>query len=130
MMGPREIRLARLSLVAVWLWTAFVSIQQLHGMSRSLLAADPRIPEAWYDAIVWAGAGVDAAFGLLMWFRPGRPVYLGALGMTVAMTLVGTAVDPTLWLHPLGPLSKNLPILALLWMLSRATPAPDRRPPP
>jgi hypothetical protein len=34
-----------------------------------------------------------------------------------AMTVIGTALQPTLWLHPLGPLLKNLPIAAMLWFL-------------
>lgn len=121
-MNAQDIRLARWSLIAVWLWTALVSIQQMDGMSRTLLAADARIPPDLYGAIIWAGALVDAALGLLMAFRPSRRVYLSALAMTLLMTLVGTVIDPTLWLHPLGPMSKNLPILVLLWMLARATP--------
>ena len=119
-MPPREQRLARASLVAVWLWTAFVSIQQLDGMSRALLAANAGIPPAWHPWLIWSGAGVDLALGLLMATMHRRAVYLAALGMTLLMTLVGTVVDPTLWLHPLGPMSKNLPILARLWMLARA----------
>ncbi len=36
-----------------------------------------------------------------------------------AMTLAATVLQPGLWLHPLGPLLKNLPIAALLWHLYR-----------
>ena len=35
------------------------------------------------------------------------------------MTLLATAIDPGLWLHPLGPLSKNIPITAALCLLWR-----------
>jgi hypothetical protein len=36
----------------------------------------------------------------------------------------GDLLQPALWLHPLGPLLKNLPIAALLWHLyRRATPS-------
>jgi hypothetical protein len=33
------------------------------------------------------------------------------------MTAVATFLQPALWLQPLGPLLKNLPIAALLWHL-------------
>lgn len=127
-MSAAEIRLARLSLILLWLWTAFVSLQQLDGMSRALLQASPLLPPAWYAAVIWSGALVDLGFGVAMLFRPSRTVYLAAMGMTLLMTAVGTVIDPTLWLHPLGPLSKNLPVLALLWMLARRTnPSPLER---
>ena len=40
----------------------------------------------------------------------------------VLMTLLATAIDPGGWLHPLGPLSKNLPIAAALLVLWRQDP--------
>lgn len=112
--------LARASLIAVWLWTAVVSIQQADGLSRTLVASRAVIPEALHGPIIWGGATVDLLLGLAMLIRPGRLVYGCALGMTLLMTAVGTWVDPALWLHPLGPLSKNLPIMALLYLLLQA----------
>jgi hypothetical protein len=38
-----------------------------------------------------------------------------AFATVVVFTLLASAMVPFLWLHPLGPLLKNLPILALLW---------------
>ena len=32
-------------------------------------------------------------------------------------TLLASAIDPSWWLHPLGPLTKNLPIAAILLVL-------------
>lgn len=118
---PIDRQLARFSLIVVWIWTALVSVQQAHGLSTQLLQASA-IPATLYPWIIWGGAGVDLLLGLLMWLRPARWVYLAALGMTLAMTVIGTWVDPALWLHPLGPLSKNLPILALLWIVARDEP--------
>ena len=43
-------------------------------------------------------------------------------------SLAATAIDPGWWLHPLGPLTKNLPIAAILWTLWRASPASPARP--
>lgn len=115
---PLDRQLARFSLIAVWIWTALVSMQQAHGLSTQLLQASPTIPPALYPWIIWGGSGVDLLLGLLMWLRPVRWVYLTAAVMTLAMTVIGTWVDPALWMHPLGPLSKNLPIFALLWIVA------------
>lgn len=122
-MNPSSLQLARYSLILVWLWTAVVSIQQIDGMSLSLLQAQTLIPAALFPWVIWGGAITDLVLGLLMAWRPGRRVYLAALLMTLVMTVIGSVATPGLWLHPLGPLSKNLPILALLWVLAQESPA-------
>ncbi len=124
---PHSWQAARWALIAVWLWTAIVSALQAQGLSLELVSLQGRIPPAWHQPVIWSGVGVDLLLGLWMALRPGRLAYLSALGMTVLMTLVGSWVDMSLWLHPLGVLSKNLPIIALLWLLAeRASIAPGK----
>jgi CBS-domain-containing membrane protein len=114
-----ELHLARWSLVFVWLWTAAVSIDQAHGQSAALLRAAAL--STWvHPWLIWGGALTDALIGLWMALRPGPAVWRLATAMTLLMTALATWVDPALWLHPLGPLSKNLPILAILWALNKA----------
>lgn len=117
-------RLLRLSLVAVWLVTAIVSIVELDGQSRQVLAQAGIASPPWLvQWLIVGGAAADLAVGLALWLRPGRASYAAALALMLVMTLVATVLQPTLWLHPLGPLLKNLPIAALLWHLyRRATP--------
>ena len=93
-----------------------------YGQSRELLAG---LPTAWAEghapwlptAIILAGAAADAVLGLWLALRPGRKAYGAALLMMLAMTLLATAIQPAWWLHPFGPLTKNLPIAAILWVL-------------
>ena len=121
-MNHASARLLRASLVVVWLATAVVSVWELHGQSRELLAG---LPTAWAEghvpwlptAIILAGAAADAVLGLWLALRPGRKAYGAALLMMLAMTLLATAIQPAWWLHPFGPLTKNLPIAAILWVL-------------
>lgn len=121
-MNHASARLLRASLVVVWLATAVVSVWELHGQSRELLAG---LPTAWTEgntswlptAIILAGAAADAVLGLWLALRPGRKAYGAALLMMLAMTLLATAIQPAWWLHPFGPLTKNLPIAAILWVL-------------
>ena len=70
---------------------------------------------------------MDLVLGLWLWLRPGRTVYRLALAVMLLMTGVATAIDPSLWLHPLGPLTKNLPIAALLLVLARTATPQTRR---
>ena len=107
----------RYSLVVVWLATAVISAVQRHGMSEQLLV-DAGVTDH-HALLIWSGVAVDTALGLALWFRPGRIVYATALLMMVMMTLTATWLLPHLWLHPLGPLLKNLPIAAMLIVLMR-----------
>ena len=121
-MNRASAQLLRASLVVVWLATAVVSVWELHGQSRELLAG---LPTAWAEghapwlptAIILAGAAADAVLGLWLALRPGRKAYGAALLMMLAMTVLATAIQPAWWLHPFGPLTKNLPIAAILWVL-------------
>lgn len=116
---PLEQRFLRLSLVFVWLWTAVVSVWELQGQSRALLVAGGVSNTEVANALVLAGAALDAILGLWLLLRPTRTAYLLALATMVVMTLVATVLSPYLWLHPLGPLSKNVPIAVVLWLLAR-----------
>lgn len=116
---PSEQRYLRLSIIFVWLWTAVVSIWELHGQSRELLLASGISDTDMVSALVLIGAAVDGILGLWLWIRPNRAAYLLALATMVAMTVVATVLSPYLWLNPLGPLSKNIPIAVVLWVLAR-----------
>jgi hypothetical protein len=113
-------RLLRLSLVVVWLFTAVASIVELNGQSRQVLAAAGIASPQWLvQGLIIGGAAADLAVGIALWRWPGRASYAAALALMLVMTLVATVLQPGLWLHPLGPLLKNIPIAALLWHLYR-----------
>lgn len=120
MLDSRDLVLLRYGLVFVWLATAFVSVWELQGQSLQLLTSAQIHDRTLAFMLILGGAGVDAAFGFAMWIKPGRKVYLAALVTMGAMTLAATALAPALWLHPLGPLTKNVPLALALWILARA----------
>lgn len=115
-------QLLRASLVVVWLVTGVVSLIELRGQSAALLAAAGMTNPLWIEALIWGGAALDVALGLALWLMPRASVYWCALVSMTAMTLVATVLSPTLWLHPLGPLLKNIPLAAMLWVLIQKDP--------
>ena len=112
--------LLRYSLVFVWLVTAIVSVWELHGQSGELLHRAGISDPSNVQWLVVGGAVIDAALGVCMWLWPGRKIYLTALGVMLLMSAIATWAQPALWLHPLGPLTKNIPIAAVLWVLARS----------
>ncbi|MBH1965806.1 MAG: epimerase [Comamonadaceae bacterium] len=110
----------RWSLVFVWLLTAVVSIHQWNGQSSDLLHSAGVPAGSWQDWLIGAGAALDLVIGFWLWLRPSKMAYAMALTGMLVMTLAATALLPALWLHPLGPLSKNLPIAAALLLLMQA----------
>ena len=119
-MSPHH-RLSTRVLSLVWLWTGVVSLIERSGQSTALLQGTLISDPTWQQAVIVAGALLDLALGAALWWRPQRRVYDIALACMVLMTAVATILSPSLWLHPLGPLLKNLPIALLLWQLREST---------
>ncbi len=119
----RRTRLAaRGALIALWLATGVASLVELDGQSRALMAG-AGTPEAWIAPVIVAGALVDLLIGLAMWRWHRRWVYRLAGAMMLLMTAVATLILPSLWLDPLGCLTKNLPVAVLLLILDEDAPA-------
>lgn len=121
MNGPAstELRWLRLSLVFVWLWTAVASLWEWQGQSLTLLSSLPDNGSWLKPTLIVTGAVTDGLLGLWMWLRSSHWAYSTTLIVMLLMTLLATAIHPAWWLHPLGPLSKNLPIAAALLLLWR-----------
>jgi hypothetical protein len=117
--APTDEKMLRFSIVFVWLATAAASVWTLNGQSTELLLAAGVNNPSLIRLLILGGAGVDAALGLAMLLKPSRLSYLAALAAMLIMSLVATMLDPALWLHPLGPLTKNVPIGAALIVLAR-----------
>lgn len=106
----------RYSLVAVWLWTGVASLLEWHGESTALLQAAGIANTQVQGWLIAGGAAVDIALGLWL-LQGGRWACAAAMAGMAVMTITATVLLPALWLHPLGPLSKNLPIAAALYLL-------------
>jgi len=116
-MNARHTQWLRLSLAAVWLGTAAVSLLDWQGAGSGLLVRAGLTSTLFIQSVIWAGCAADLAIGLLLCFKPGRNTYLITLAMLIVMTAIATWLMPALWLDPLGPLLKNLPIAAIVLVL-------------
>lgn len=120
--------LARLSLAALWLITAFVSLFGFPVEQSHALLARAGVPPVLQAPALWAALLLDLVLGLLTLCSPaGRRLWAAQAGLILFYTLVISLRLPEFWLHPYGPLSKNLPILALLTLLWCLEPPPEPR---
>ncbi|MFC4158707.1 SDR family oxidoreductase [Chitinimonas lacunae] len=108
----------RLSLAVVWIVTAVVSVF-FYPVTDSLeLLARTGISGAAGPLALYGAAGLDLLFGLGMLFLPRRRLlYKAQIGLILFYTLTISLFLPEFWFHPYGPLLKNLPMLAVLWVL-------------
>lgn len=116
--------LERWSLVALWWGTAMVSVLGWGGISHALVSEEGLVPGAWVSPLVAAGIALDLAMGAWLVWRPGEAACRAGIVVVLGFTALATLLVPAAWLHPFGPLLKNLPILALMargsgWMKER-----------
>jgi len=109
--------LLRVSLALVWLITGLLSLgiypveASLALLARTGLSGPPAL------VALYGAAGLDLAFGWATLCRPGRRLWLAQMALIAGYSLVIALCLPEFLIHPFGPLSKNLPILALLIVL-------------
>ncbi|MCY1309360.1 putative protein-like family protein [compost metagenome] len=108
---------ARLSLVFLWLATALVSVSSGRELGYQVLAGGG-IEGRLADLCLYGGAALDLILGI--WLLSGRAMLacLRIQGVVVLVySLLLSLIDPSFWAHPFGPLTKNVPILALILLL-------------
>ncbi|WP_455287961.1 SDR family oxidoreductase [Cupriavidus necator] len=108
----------RWSLALVWIVTAIVSLGLYPVADSYALLARAGVPPALQPLALYGAALLDLAFGVLC-VLPRRPHWLWAaqMALIVGYTAIISVRLPEYWLHPYGPLSKNLPMLTVLWWL-------------
>ncbi|MBV8656470.1 MAG: SDR family oxidoreductase [Burkholderiales bacterium] len=109
--------LIRTALVLLWLGTALVSV--LSPQTSMALLAEAKVPADWMPVALYAGIALDTALGLATLLRPRRRLWRAQWMLVMAYTGIITAVMPAWWLHPFGPVLKNLPILVFLGLLDQ-----------
>lgn len=108
---------ARLALAFLWLATAVVSISSGRQIGYDVLASSGIVgPLA--ELCLYGGAALDLLLGLWMLSSWKRLLCLRLqVGVVLLYSLLLTLIESGFWGHPFGPLTKNLPVLALILLL-------------
>jgi uncharacterized protein YbjT (DUF2867 family) len=108
----------RWSIAAVWIITAIVSFG-LYPVEESYdLLARTGIPPSLQPLMLYGAAAFDLALGLgILLLKRRRWLWLAQLVLIGFYTVVIAWKLPEFLLHPYGPLTKNLPMLAAIWLL-------------
>jgi uncharacterized protein YbjT (DUF2867 family) len=108
----------RWSMAAMWLVSGIVSLVYPVDSSLRLLATTGITTEWLAFAALYGAALLDISFGIaILAVRRRRVLWAAQILVVLAYTAIITARLPELWLEPFGPILKNLPILAALWLL-------------
>lgn len=120
----REARLAwllpmlRVSIALVWIWTGIVSLGLYPTQQSYELLARVGIGGALAPVMLYGAAVLDLLIGIgTLVLRRRRWLWLLQLAVIGGYTVIITFKLPEFWLHPYGPLSKNLVMLAAIYLL-------------
>jgi hypothetical protein len=102
---------------AFWIGTGIISLTAGWNIGKQLMFQGG-VPDPFASLIVIAGALADLAIGLAIAIRrTARYGLYAALAISIAYTIIGTVLVPSLWSDPLGPMLKIWPIMVLNLML-------------
>jgi uncharacterized protein YbjT (DUF2867 family) len=108
----------RLAIAAVWIATAVVSAFIFPPAASYELLARTSIPEHLRPLMLYGAALFDLLLGLsTLFLRRRRWLWLMQLALIGFYTIVIAFRLPEFLIHPYGPLTKNLPMLAAIWLL-------------
>jgi uncharacterized protein YbjT (DUF2867 family) len=108
----------RWSIALVWIITAFVSVFGYPVADSFELLRRAGVPEAALAPALYGAAALDLMLGIGV-VLPRRPrwVWPAQAALVIGYTVIISLRLPEFWLHPYGPMVKNLPLLAVLWLL-------------
>ncbi|ODT74079.1 MAG: NADH dehydrogenase [Nitrosomonadales bacterium SCN 54-20] len=108
----------RVSLAAVWFVAGAVSMGIYPVEESYALLARVGITGSLAPVALYGAAAMDIAFGFgTLFLRNRRLLWIAQVALIGVYTVAITLFLPEFWLHPFGPLIKNLPILAVILLL-------------
>lgn len=108
----------RWSIALVWIVTGIVSLGLYPVADSYALLARVGIPAMLAPLMLYGAAMLDLAFGVgILVLRRRRLLWLAQIALILFYTAMISWRLPEFWLHPYGPLTKNLPMLAAIWLL-------------
>ena len=118
-MQPADLKLMRYTLAAVWLVTGALSLGIYPRADSLALLAQVGLHGTPALVAMYGAALLDIVLGVLTLAYPVRWLWPAQAALIIGYSLVIAVFLPWYWLHPFGPVLKNLPILLLLWLLHK-----------
>jgi hypothetical protein len=108
----------RVSIAIVWIVTGVVSLA-IYPVSESYaLLARVGIHGVLATWMLYGAAVLDIALGIgTLLLSRRRLLWLLQIAVIVGYSIIITVKLPEFWAHPYGPLLKNIPMLAAIWLL-------------
>lgn len=109
---------ARWLLGIMWLLAAITTVINHQDISHTLLKQANITNSTWQTLWLYGGSFLDLILGTLLLCNKHTKVVLQCqLGLVIAYTAIISCMVPIWWLNPIGPVAKNLPIIALTLVL-------------
>ncbi len=111
--------LLRWSIAAVWIFTGIVSLGLFPLHDSYALLARAGVAAPWRPFLLFGAAALDLVIGLLtlVSMRRKHRLWLAQALLIAGYMVIISWKLPEFWLHPYGPILKNLPMLAALALL-------------
>lgn len=107
----------RLGISLIWIWTAFVSWYLYpHSISIELLRK-ARLTDHT-DVVLATSCVLDLLLGIVSCFYPTRRIWQFQFLVVAAYSIVISIFLPEFLIHPFGPITKNISVLACLAYLA------------
>lgn len=107
---------ALLSISFIWLWSgisSLVSWNESYGLMTEIGANHPY--SLW---LIYLGSFADIILGIIIFWKSKREqILLVQVLFILIYTTILSVLAPQYWLHPFGVLSKNIPLIALIFYL-------------
>ena len=110
--------LLRIAIAAMWIFTGLVSAGLYPVSDSYALLARTGITGQAATVALYGAAALDFGIGIATLLLPDRRwLWRAQLAIIAGYTAIITLFLPEQWLHPYGPVLKNLPLLAAIWLL-------------
>jgi hypothetical protein len=105
---------AKYSLAFLWVFTGLTSIVFSPGIGYEILA-NANIIGFVAEVAIYAGGTLDILLGLwLITSVKTKLCCIVQVSVIAIYTVLLTFIDLSFWLHPFGPITKNIPIIVLI----------------
>jgi len=117
-----ELKIIRITLAMIWIVTGLLSLGIYPEQHSLELLARLNLYDTSARVALYLAAGLNIILGLLTLFITKKALWLFQALLVLIYTLLITLWLPEYWLHPFGPILKNLAVLSLLWLLYGSAP--------